>query len=238
MKKIGIIGGLSWESTIEYYRIMNKSVNEKLGGLHSAKIILNSFDFSIIEELQRNEQWGKISDILISTAQNLINCGAEAILIATNTLHKLAPIVQNNINVPILHIADATAEEILKRNYKKVLLLGTKYTMQEEFYKQKLENQYNIRVEVPAKWEQKLINSIIFEELCRGIKSEHAQNAILKIIDKSKFNGAEAVVLGCTELPNLIKKANLPLLNTAEIHSKFAVEYALRQDLKLKRSIA
>ncbi len=238
MKKIGIIGGLSWESTIEYYRIINESVNERLGGLHSAKIILNSFNFSIIEELQRNGQWEKISDILIANAQNLINCGAEAIMIATNTLHKLAPTVQDNINVPILHIADATGEEILKRNYKKVLLLGTKYTMQEEFYKHKLEKEYDIRVEVPAKWEQKLINSIIFEELCRGIKSEYTKNAILKIIDKSKLNGAEAVVLGCTELPNLIKKASLPLLNTAEIHSKYAVEYILKQDSKLKRSIA
>ena len=229
MKKIGIIGGLSWESTIEYYRIINQETNKILGGLHSSKIIMYSYDFALIEELQRHEQWDKITIILIDVAQKLINAGAEVIVIATNTLHKLAPQVQQEISVPIFHIADATAKEILKQKFNKILLLGTKYTMQEDFYKGKLQNEYGIEVLTPSQWEQKLIHTIIFDELCKGIKSEEAQNAILNIIDKAKAQGADAVVLGCTELPNLIKEASLPILNTAQIHSIGIVEYALNQ---------
>lgn len=229
MKKIGIIGGLSWESTIEYYRIINQETNRRLGGLHSAKIIMRSYDFALIEELQRNEEWEKITEILIDSAQKLIQCGAEVIIIATNTLHKLVPQVQNTLTVPIFHIADATAEEILKNNYKKVLLLGTKYTMQEDFYKGKLEREYGIEVNTPAKWEQKLIHSIIFDELCKGIKSDEAKEAILTIIQRAKNNEIDAVVLGCTELPNLIHGASLPILNTAQIHSIGAVDYALSE---------
>lgn len=227
MKKIGIIGGLSWESTIEYYRIINQETNRILGDLHSAKIIMYSYDFALIEELQRYEQWNKITDILIDAAKKLIQSGAEVIVIATNTLHKLVPQIKNEISVPIFHIADATAKEVLKQNYKKVLLLGTKYTMQEDFYKDKLQNEYGIEVLTPSQWEQKLIHTIIFDELCKGIKSKEAKDAILNIIDKAKEQEAQAVVLGCTELPNLIKEASLPLLNTAQIHSEGVVEYAL-----------
>lgn len=229
MKKIGIIGGLSWESTIEYYRMINQETNKRLGGLHSAKILMRSYDFAIIEELQRQEQWDKITEILNDSAKELIQCGAEVIIIATNTLHKLVPQLQRRISVPIFHIADATAKEILNKNYKKVLLLGTKYTMQEEFYKGKLLNEYNIEVITPSQWEQTLIHSIIFDELCKGIKSEDAKEAMLKMIDKAKMQGAEAVVLGCTELPNLIKYSSLPILNTAQIHSVGIVEYALSE---------
>lgn len=227
MKKIGIIGGLSWESTIEYYRIINQETNNRLGGLHSAKIIMRSYDFALIEELQRHEQWEKITEILIDSAQKLIGCEAEVIIIATNTLHKLAPQIQKEISVPIFHIADATAKEITNQNYKKVLLLGTKYTMQEDFYKGKLQREYGIDVVTPTDCEQKLIHKIIFEELCKGIKSKEAKEAVLNIIKKSKAKGADAVVLGCTELPNLITDSCLPILNTAEIHSKGIVEYAL-----------
>lgn len=227
MKKIGIIGGLSWESTIEYYRIINQETNRRLGGLHSAKIIMRSYDFALIEELQRYEQWERITKILIDSAQKLIQCEAEFIIIATNTLHKLVPQIQSALSVPIYHIADATAKEIIKNNYKRVLLLGTKYTMQEDFYKGKLEQEYGIKVNTPAKWDQKLIHSIIFDELCKGIKSDEAKEAIQRIIEKAKAQGAEAVVLGCTELPNLIHGASLPVLNTAQIHSTGAVDYAL-----------
>lgn len=201
-----------------------------LGGLHSAKILMRSYDFALIEELQRHEKWDRITEILIDSAQKLIQCEAEVIIIATNTLHKLAPQVQQEISVPIFHIADATAKEILKQNFKKVLLLGTKYTMQEDFYKDKLQNEYGIEVLIPSKWEQKLIHIIIFDELCKGIKSEEAKEAISKMIDKAKIQGAEAVVLGCTELPNLIKEASLPILNTAQIHSEGIVQYALSND--------
>lgn len=227
MKKIGILGGLSWESTIEYYRIINQEFNKRLGGLHSAEIVMESYDFSMIEELQRNEKWMEIAQILTDSANVLIKSGAEIIVIATNTLHKLVPLIQSVISVPIFHIADATAKEILKQNYKTVLLLGTRYTMQEGFYKDKLEQEYGINVITPSAWEQKLIHTIIFDELCKGIHSEDARTAIFTIIEKAKKQGAQAVVLGCTELPNLIKSSSLPILNTAEIHSLGVVDYAL-----------
>jgi aspartate racemase len=235
VKKIGIIGGLSWESTIEYYRIINQETNKILGDLHSAKIIMYSYDFALIEELQRHEQWDKIAIILIDVAQKLINAGAEVIVIATNTLHKLVPQIEREIPVPIFHIADATAREILKQKFNKILLLGTKYTMQEDFYKGKLQNEYGIEVLTPSQWEQKLIHTIIFDELCKGIKSEEAKNAILNIIDKAKAQGADAVVLGCTELPNLIKEASLPILNTAQIHSVGIVQYALSPTFSVEK---
>lgn len=227
MKKIGIIGGLSWKSTIEYYRIINQEVNNQLGGLHSASLLIESYDFAKIESLQRNGHWDAITDILIDSAQKLIDNGADVIVIATNTLHKLVPRIQREIGAPIFHIADATAREILKQKYKKVALLGTKYTMQEDFYKGKLINDYNIQVVTPNIVGQEIINNIIFEELCKGIISEESRDTILFIIDNCKKQGAQAVILGCTELPNLLENSSLPLLNTAEIHSKGVVEYAL-----------
>lgn len=229
MKKIGIIGGLSWKSTIEYYRIINQSINQKLGGLHSAKMVIESYDFDEVNNLQKQGEWDEIAKILIKSANNLVQNEAEIILIATNTLHKLVPGIQKEISVPIFHIADATAKEILKQGYKKVLLLGTKYTMQEDFYKAKLENQYNIEVMVPNVVGQNVVHDIIFNELCKGIISDESREMILFIIDNCKKFGAEAVILGCTELPNLIKNSSLPILNTAEIHSKGAVEYVLSE---------
>ena len=229
MKKIGIIGGLSWKSTIEYYRIINQEVCEQLGGLNSAQLVMESYNFDEIESLQRNGHWGEIAEILIDSAKKLVNSGADVIIIATNTLHKLAPQVQKEIDVPIFHIADATAREILRLKYKKVALLGTKYTMQEDFYKDKLINEYNIDVITPNIVGQEIINNIIFDELCKGVVSEASRDTILYMIDSCKKQGAQAVVLGCTELPNLIKSASLPLLNTAEIHSKGVVEYSLSE---------
>jgi len=236
MKKIGIIGGLSWKSTIEYYRIINQEVNQQLGGLHSAKLIMESYDFAKIEALQRNGYWGEIAEILIDSAKKLVENGAEVIVIATNTLHKLVPQIQPEIEVPIFHIADATAKEILKQRYKKVVLLGTKYTMQEDFYKEKLKNEYNIEVVIPNIVGQELINNIIFDELCKGIISEASRDTILYMIESCKKQGAQAVVLGCTELPNLIKSSSLPLLNTAEIHSKGVVDYALSEQKERLRA--
>jgi len=236
MKKIGIIGGLSWKSTIEYYRIINEEVHQQLGGLHSAKLVIESYDFDRIESLQRNGHWDEITQILIDSAMKLINSGAEVIVIATNTLHKLVPQIQNEIEVPIFHIADATAREILKQKYKKVALLGTKYTMQEDFYKGKLIKEYNIEVITPNIVGQEIINNIIFDELCKGIISEASRDAILYMIDGCKKQGAQAVVLGCTELPNLIKNSSLPLLNTAEIHSRGVVEYALAEQKERMRA--
>lgn len=237
MKKIGILGGLSWESTIEYYRIINQEVNNKLGGLHSADIILQSYNFAVIDELQKKGDWETITEILIDSANKLVKNDAEVIVIATNTLHKLFYPIQKAIDVPIFHIADATAKEILKNNYRKILLLGTKYTMQEDFYKGKLQYEYNIDVVTPTLNEQNEIHDIIFNELCRGIVSLESRNKLLSIIENSKQNGSKAVVLGCTELPNLIKSASLPILNTAMIHSIGVVEYALSEQRKLGREL-
>jgi len=227
IKKIGILGGLSWKSTIEYYRIINQEFNDRLGGLNSAKLIIESYDFEEIESLQSRGEWEKITGILIDSARNLVKSGAEVIVIATNTLHKLVPQIHRAVDVPIFHIADATAREILRQNYKKVLLLGTKYTMQEDFYKGKLINEYNIDVITPNIVGQEIIHKIIFEELCKGIISEESRDTILFIIESCKKQGAQAVILGCTELPNLIKDSSLPILNTAKIHSIGVVEYVL-----------
>lgn len=231
MKKIGIIGGLSWESTIEYYRVINTEVQRVLGGLHSASLIMESYDFDRIATLQKNERWEDITQILIESANKLILGGAEVIVIATNTLHKLVPFIQPEISVPIFHIADATAKEILEQGYSKILLLVTKYTMQEDFYKEKLKNDYNISVLTPTLEEQDFIHYLIFEELCQGIIAEETRNKVLQIIDEYKEQGAQAVVLGCTELPNLIKKSSLPVLDTAKIHSLGVVDYAITKKI-------
>lgn len=231
MKTIGIIGGLSWESTIEYYRIINQEVSKALGGLHSAKILLESLEFSEIVSLQRAGKWDEIIEILIDSAKRLKTAGADVVLIATNTLHRFAPQVQTVLeDTPLLHIADATAREIKNLNIKKVALLGTKYTMQEDFYKGKFINEYSIEVVVPSENQQELIHGIIFDELCQGIITERSENILQKVIEHCKKDGAQAVVLGCTELPNIIKKAPIPILNTAQIHSIAAVEFALKKE--------
>lgn len=227
MKKIGIIGGLSWESTIEYYRIINAEINNLLGDLHSAKLIIESYDFDEIAKLWQSEKYDEVSAILLNTAQNLINAGAEVIIIASNAVHKLAEKLQSKISVPIFHIADATGKEITKNRFKKVLLLGTKSVMQEDFYKMKLTAGYGLNVVTPELNEQEIIQNIIFNELCKGICSEKSKNTILEIISKNKQQGTEAVILGCTELPNLINEAPIPLLNTLLIHSKGVVQYSL-----------
>lgn len=230
MKIIGIIGGMSWESTIEYYRIINQKLNKDVGGLNSAKILMESYNFQEIYALQSVGKWNELSDILIASAKKLVENGADVIVIATNTMHKLAPKIQAAIgNVPLYHIADATAKEIMKNNYKTVALLGTKFTMCEDFYKDKLINEYGINVITPDLDEQELIHNIIFGELCQGVVCSESEKVLNQIIDNCRSKGAEAVVLGCTELPNIIKTASIPLLNTAEIHSVGVVEFVLEE---------
>lgn len=231
MKTIGIIGGMSWESTIEYYRIINQQVNKALGGLNSAKLLMESYNFHEIGALQRAGKWDELSDLLITTAKKMVENGADVIVIATNTMHKLAPVIQKEIgDIPVYHIADATAKEIVKNNYGTVALLGTKFTMQEDFYKDKLTDGYDINVITPDLDEQELVHSIIFDELCQGVVCSKSEEVLNKIIDNCKTKGAEAVILGCTELPNIIKQASIPILDTTEIHSLGVVEYALEED--------
>ena len=226
MKTIGLIGGMSWESTIEYYRIINQEINTRLGGVSSAKILMESYDFEKIAPLQHAGKWDEIAEIVLHSSNVLSAAGADFIAIATNTVHKIVPDIEKKVPVPIFHIAQATALEIKKQGFSTVALLGTKYTMSENFYKNILfENE--ITTVLPDENEQNEIHRIIFDELCCGILKDSSANTLYEIINSCAQKGAQAVVLGCTELPNIIKTASLPLLNTAEIHSKGIVDFAL-----------
>ena len=223
METIGIIGGMSFESTIEYYKILNAMVNKKFGGLHSAKILMESYDFDTIAKLQKSGDWQKLGEILAVSAKKLENAGANYIMIATNTMHNVARAVQNNINIPLIHIADAAADCIKEIGCKTVLLLGTKYTMKESFYTKKLVGEYDFNVIVPDENEMDIIHNIIFNELCVGRILDKSRQEILKIIEKYKDFGAQCVVLGCTELPNLINDKTvfgIPVINTVYAHCR------------------
>ncbi len=218
MKTIGLIGGMSYESTIVYYKLINKIVNERLSGLHSAKMIIESYDFAEIEKEQSKENWEKLAEILIKSAQKLEKAGADYIAIATNTMHLMADDVQKNISIPLIHIAEATANYIIDKNINTVALLGTKYTMTKSFYKDKLINDYKINVITPNLDQQDIINKIIYNELCVGLINDNSRKLILDIIDDCTKKGAQGVILGCTELPIIINKANIPIINTTEVH--------------------
>jgi len=229
MKTIGLLGGMSWESTELYYRVINETVKQKLGGLHSAKLVLHSVDFAEIETLQHQGEWNKTAKILINAARGLEKAGADFILICTNTMHLVAPQVQEAIKIPLLHIADATAEEITKNNIQNIGLLGTAFTMEESFYKGQLENKYNLNVLVPNAENRKIVHEIIYKELCLGTIKNESRNKYLKIINDLTEQGAEAVILGCTEITLLIKPqhTDIKLFDTTEIHAIKAVEKAL-----------
>jgi aspartate racemase len=229
MKTIGLIGGLSWESSKEYYRIINETVNERLGGLHSAKCILYSLDFAESREIQQTKGWDGLTKVLIDAAQRLEAAGADIVLICTNTMHKSVPEIQREIHVPVLHIADATAEKVLGKGLKKVGLLGTKMTMEEDFYKGRIGERFGIDVLVPDKDERDFIERVIFDELCVGKMNASSKKRLKEIVGKLVDNGAEGIILGCTEIPLLIKQedVNVPVFDTTEIHAKAAVEFAL-----------
>jgi aspartate racemase len=230
MKLIGLIGGMSWESSLEYYKIINESIKKKLGGLHSAECIMYSVDFEPIEKLQHEGRWNELTQKMITIAQKLENSGAELILICTNTMHKMAEDVEKKIKIPLLHIADATAERIKQKGLKKVGLLGTKFTMEEDFYKGRLSEKHNINVIVPNSEERKIVHDIIYNELCLGLIRENSKAGYKKIIKNLVENGAEGVILGCTEIPMLVEQGDvrIPLFDTTTIHAEFAVNFALR----------
>ena len=223
MKTIGLIGGMSWESTVTYYQVINDTVKEKLGGLHSAKILLYSVDFAEIEKCQSNGEWDKSAEILGEAAKNLEKAGADFIVICTNTMHKVAPQIQKMIDIPIVHIADATAEELKKKHIKRVALLGTKYTMTQDFYKDRI-TQNDIEVIIPDTDDIELVNSVIYDELCVGKIKDSSRKEYVRIINDMKQGGAEGVILGCTEIGLLIKQSDssLPVFDTTEIHGKVA----------------
>ena len=228
MKTIGLIGGMSWESTASYYQLINETIKEKLGGLHSAKILLYSVDFAEIERYQASGDWDKSAEVLSQIAQNLEQAGADFIVICTNTMHKVAPQIQKTISIPILHIAQATADALLENGIKKVGLLGTKYTMTQEFYKEKL-LEAGLEVVIPDQAGVEEVNRIIYDELCLGQIEESSKQAYLSIIDDLKKAGAEAVILGCTEIGLLVKQedTDVPLFDTTVIHAQKAAEFAV-----------
>lgn len=231
MKTIGLIGGMSWESTVPYYQIINEEVKKLLGGLHSARIILYSVEFDEIEKCQSAGDWEKSGRILGKAAQGLETAGADFILICTNTMHKVAPQIASMIHIPIIHIADATASELEKSNIRKVALLGTKYTMTQDFYKKKLIDR-GIDVLIPEETDVDIVNNIIFHELCVGQMKDESRKEFQRIIDNLKAKGAEGVILGCTEIGLLIQQqdSSLPVFDTTQIHAKRAVEIALEGD--------
>lgn len=230
MKTIGLIGGMSWESTETYYRMINETVKECLGGLHSAKCILYSVDFAEIEACQSAGDWGRSAGLLSLAAVSLERAGADFIVICTNTMHKVVPEMRRAVQIPILHIAEMTALELEKNGIQRVGLLGTKYTMEQDFYKQVLIDR-GIRVIVPEEAERQIVNSVIYDELCLGITSRDSRNQYLEIIARLGEKGAQAIILGCTEIGLLIRQEDtpIPLFDTTLIHARAAALQAVFQ---------
>jgi len=229
MKTIGMIGGMSWESSIEYYRIINETVRTELGGLHSAKSILYSVEFAEIEALQHRDRWDEAANIMIAAARSIENGGADFAIICTNTMHKLYDIVQKSIRIPMLHIADATAEKIKAQGLRRIALLGTRFTMEEDFYKGRLVEKYGLEVIIPLEADMEIVHRVIYDELCGGIIRADSKQKYAEIIQRLVAEGAEGIILGCTEIGLLVKPEDspVPLFDTTEIHARAAVAYAL-----------
>ena len=228
MKTIGLIGGMSWESTVTYYQLINEGIKNALGGLHSAKVLLYSVDFFEVEAQMSRGEWDNAADLLGGVAARLEQAGADMILICTNTLHKVAPQVQSRIRVPLVHIAEAAAEALVARGISRVGLLGTKYTMTLDFYRDKLIER-GIEVLIPEGDDIDLVNRVIFDELCLGVVKEDSRAEYLRVIESLQKRGAQGILLGCTELGLIVSSADvsLPLFDTTEIHAKKALELAL-----------
>lgn len=231
MKTIGIIGGVSWESTVEYYRILNETVNKKLGGLHSAKCLMYSAEFHEISDLMQAGDWKAISVLMQETASVLKSGGADFLIICSNTLGTVAPEIEKNIGIPVHSITEAAAKEILGMKLKKIGLLGTKYTMEGSYYKDTLQK-YGIETIIPEKEDREAINSIIFDELCLGILKESSREIFKNIISRLQSKGAEGIVLGCTEIPLLVKQedVSIPVFDTLTIHGVSAAGLALEEE--------
>ncbi|UBH27455.1 aspartate/glutamate racemase family protein [Aeromonas enteropelogenes] len=229
MKCIGLLGGMSWESTVSYYQALNRGVKARLGGLHSARVLLSSVDFAEIERLQHAGDWPATARLLAEAARNVQAGGADFLLIGTNTMHKVAPEIEAAIDIPLLHIADATAHRLLADGVKKVGLLGTRFTMEQDFYKGRLQTRFGLEVLVPPEAQRERVHRIIYDELCLGQIREPSRAEYLAIIEGLAAAGAEAVILGCTEIALLVgeAKAAVPLYDTTAIHAEAAVRLAL-----------
>ena len=229
MKTIGLLGGMSWESTALYYRLINEFVKRELGGLHSAKISMVSVDFQEIEDLQSTNQWEEAGDILSRAARQVEAAGADFLLICTNTMHIVASQIEAEINIPLLHIADATADEIKKHNMKSIGLLGTNFTMERDFYAGRLAKKHGLNVLVPGKADRGIVHRVIYEELVLGVQKDESRQEYLRIMQDLQDRGAEGVIEGCTEIVMLVQQehTSIPLFDTTAIHAHKAVEMAL-----------
>lgn len=232
MKTIGLIGGLSWESSIEYYRIINEAVRERLGGVHSADCLLYSFNFAEIEALQEAGDWETATHRMIAAARKLDRGGADGLIICSNTMHRMASDVQNAVDIPLIHIADATAEAIKEQGMKQVALLGTRYTMEQDFYKGRLVNNHELTVQIPDEAGRAVVHDIIYEELVRGVIRDESRERYQNVIGRMVDDGAQGVILGCTEIELLISEPQhspVPTFPTTQLHALAAVEWALDQ---------
>jgi aspartate racemase len=229
MKTIGLLGGMSWESSIEYYRIINQTARERLGGLHSAQCLMFSFDFAEIEALQMAGDWDTAAQKLADAAQDLERGGADGIVLCTNTMHKLAGAIESAVNIPLLHIADTTARKICDDGLKTIGLLGTRFTMEQDFYKGRLTDQFGLNVLVPDAAGIEIVHRAIYDELCLGIVRDDSRAAYLRVMDDLAARGAQGIILGCTEITLLIKPEHtaLPLYDTTYLHAVAAVDWAL-----------
>ncbi len=232
MKTIGMIGGMSWESSLEYYRIVNERVAQRLGGVHSAKCLMLSVDFAEVETLQREARWQEATQMMVEAAQSLQLGGADFIIICTNTMHKMAAEVEQSVSIPLLHIADAAGEQIVKQKLSCVGLLGTRFTMEEDFYKGRLEEKFGLEVLTPEKADREIVHRVIYEELVLGKIIPSSKAEYLRIIQGLQDRGAEGIILGCTEIGLLVKQDDcaLPLFDTTLLHAEAAVEYALKEE--------
>jgi len=229
MKTLGLMGGMSWESSVPYYQLINQRVKQRLGGLHSARIILYSVDFADVEALQMAGQWDAAGALLAGVAQKLAAAGADALVLCTNTMHKVAPAIEAAVRIPLLHIADPTALAIRQAGFTTVALLGTRFTMAQDFYRSRLEHQHRLRVLIPPPPERELVHQIIYQELCQGQINAASRQTYLRIIAGLQAQGAQAIILGCTEIAMLVEPQHcaVPLFDTTALHARSAADWAL-----------
>ncbi len=231
MKTIGLIGGMSWESTVTYYQVVNRFVGEALGGLHSARVVMHSVEFHEVQALQHQGRWHEAGALLADAARSVERAGADFLVLCTNTMHMVSPQIEAAVDVPLLHIADATASRVVERGVRTVGLLGTRFTMEEDFYKGRMQRRHGLEVLVPAEDDRALVHRVIFEELCRGHVEAASRAELCRIVDEMQREGAAGVVLGCTELGLLLRPedAEAPLFDTAHVHAEAAARLALAE---------
>lgn len=229
MKTIGLIGGMSWESTVIYYQLLNRLARDALGGLHSAQILMWSFDFGEIEALQARGDWDQATERMIGAARNIERGGADCVLICTNTMHKMADEVQNAVDIPLIHIADTTADALHKAKVERPLLLATRYTMEENFYKERLAARHGIIARIPGDEDRTLVHDVIYNELCQGVVSPASKAGYLEVVERARQSGADSVIFGCTEVGLLVAADDfeIPAFDTTELHARAAMAFAL-----------